>query len=64
MKKLNEAAGPTLVTVPMDVTKPQQVQAAVQRIEEETPEGLFALVNNAGVCVCVVAAIPVCVGSG
>jgi hypothetical protein len=53
MNQLKEAAGPTLVPLVMDVTKPEQVQAVLRRIEEEAPEGLFALVNNAGGCACV-----------
>lgn len=32
----------------LDVTKPDQVQAAADRVEAENPQGLYALVNNAG----------------
>lgn len=33
----------------LDVTKPEQVQSAADRVAEENPQGLYCLVNNAGV---------------
>lgn len=36
----------------LDVTKAEQVQSAADRVSEENPQGLFALVNNAGACLC------------
>jgi hypothetical protein len=40
------AAG--LVTVQLDVTKAEDIQALVDRVEHDHPRGLYALVNNAG----------------
>lgn len=37
-----------LHTILLDVTKPEQVQSAADRVSEENPQGLYALVNNAG----------------
>lgn len=33
----------------VDVTKAEQVQSAADRVSEESPQGIYALVNNAGV---------------
>lgn len=40
-----------LIPVLLDVTKAEQVQAVADRIDRENPQGIFALVNNAGACV-------------
>ena len=37
----------------LDVTKAEQVQSVADRVGEENPQGVFALVNNAGACLCV-----------
>ena len=39
-----------LHTLLLDVTKPEQVQSAADRVAEENLQGLYALVNNAGAC--------------
>lgn len=39
---------PNLVPLKMDVTKADQVQEVAEKVAEENPTGLFALVNNAG----------------
>lgn len=39
---------PSVTGVLLDVTNEAQVEAAVKRIASENPEGLYALVNNAG----------------
>jgi retinol dehydrogenase-16 len=36
-------------TLLLDVTKADQVQSAADRVDSENPQGLYALVNNAGV---------------
>lgn len=42
---------PNVAPVRMDVTREEEVNAAVARIAAEHPEkGLYALVNNAGGC--------------
>lgn len=42
-------SGPNMVAVQMDVTKQADVDRVVARIGEEAPQGLYALVNNAGI---------------
>jgi len=54
-QRLRVEAGPRLHLVNMDVRKESHVAAALKYIEENLPvgeEGLYGLVNNAGVCVC------------
>merc|ERR1712020_35319 len=54
-QRLRVEAGPRLHLVNMDVQKESHVAAALKYIEENLPvgeEGLYGLVNNAGVCVC------------
>lgn len=43
-----EALRPVL----LDVTKEEQVQTVADKIDAENPQGIFALVNNAGACTC------------
>lgn len=47
--ELRQAAPPELETVLLDVTLPEQIHQAVQRLEQISPHGLHGLVNNAGV---------------
>ncbi|XP_035693492.1 D-beta-hydroxybutyrate dehydrogenase, mitochondrial-like [Branchiostoma floridae] len=52
LKKLHAECSSRLSTVQIDVTDDGQVQAAVQQVRDSLPtgsEGLYALVNNAGV---------------
>ena len=50
--RLQEEAGENLIPLQVDVTRPEQIRAAVERITEEVGEaGLVGLVNNAGVAV-------------
>ncbi len=42
------ARHPSITGVLLDVTNEAQLEAVVQRIEAENPEGLYCLVNNAG----------------
>uniref|UniRef100_A0A0G4HIK6 Uncharacterized protein n=1 Tax=Chromera velia CCMP2878 TaxID=1169474 RepID=A0A0G4HIK6_9ALVE len=49
MNKLKAEASTSLTPVLCDVTKEDHVVAAAKTIEAECPEGLFAVVNNAGV---------------
>ncbi|XP_035668349.1 D-beta-hydroxybutyrate dehydrogenase, mitochondrial-like [Branchiostoma floridae] len=52
-KKLRAECSSRLRTVQIDVTDDGQVQAAVQQVRGQLPtgtNGLYALVNNAGVC--------------
>ena len=54
-QRLRVEASPRLQLVNMDVTSEDQVKNAVGYIEENLPlgcEGLWAVINNAGVCVC------------
>ena len=54
-QRLRMAAGARLTLVNMDVRSEEQVRQAVMFVRENMPkgaEGLYALVNNAGVCVC------------
>jgi NAD(P)-dependent dehydrogenase (short-subunit alcohol dehydrogenase family) len=51
-QRLRQEAGEKLIPLQVDVTKPEQVQAAGDRIAAEVGEaGLLGLVNNAGVAV-------------
>ena len=50
-ESLRGEASPRLVPVILDVTDPEQIAAAAERIEAESPNGLEGLVNNAGVAV-------------
>jgi hypothetical protein len=43
-----EGPGKQLVVMKLDVTKPEDIKALVARVEAENPQGVFALVNNAG----------------
>eukprot|EP00092_Neocalanus_flemingeri_P021658 GFUD01023493.1.p1 GENE.GFUD01023493.1~~GFUD01023493.1.p1 ORF type:complete len:356 (+),score=119.13 GFUD01023493.1:51-1118(+) len=54
-QRLRVEASPRLKLVNMDVTREEHVKMAVAYIEENLPpgcEGLWAVINNAGVCVC------------
>jgi len=54
-QRLRVEASPRLQLVNMDVTQPRMVQMAISYIEENLPpncDGLWAVVNNAGLCVC------------
>jgi len=54
-QRLRVEASPRLKLVNMDVTKEDHVKKAVEYIECNLPqgcEGLWAVINNAGVCVC------------
>jgi len=54
-QRLRVEASPRLKLVKMDVTKDEEVMKAVEYIECNLPlgcEGLWAVINNAGVCVC------------
>jgi len=54
-QRLRVEASPRLKLVKMDVTKDEEVMKAVEYIECNLPpgcEGLWGLINNAGVCVC------------
>jgi len=54
-QRLRVEASPRLKLVNMDVTREEHVKMAVEYIEENLPpncEGLWAVINNAGVCVC------------
>jgi NAD(P)-dependent dehydrogenase (short-subunit alcohol dehydrogenase family) len=48
---LREAGSPRLTPLTLDVTEPEQIAAAAERIEAEAEGGLDGLVNNAGVAV-------------
>jgi NAD(P)-dependent dehydrogenase (short-subunit alcohol dehydrogenase family) len=48
---LRAEASPNLVPVILDVTEPEQIAAAAERIDRESDGGLQGLVNNAGVAV-------------
>lgn len=50
-ESLRAEASPSLVPVILDVTEPEQIAAAAERIERESEGGLQGLVNNAGVAV-------------
>ena len=50
-ESLRQEASPNLVPVILDVTDPEQIAAAAERIEAESEGGLDGLVNNAGVAV-------------
>jgi len=54
-QRLRVEASPNLKLIKMDVTSDEQVAMAVKYVEDNLPqgeEGLYALINNAGVCVC------------
>jgi len=54
-QRLRVAAGPRLTLVNMDVRSEEHVRHAIHFVRENMPkgeEGLYALINNAGVCVC------------
>jgi len=54
-QRLRVEASPRLTLVNMDVRSEEHVRQAVRFMEENMPqgeEGLYGLVNNAGVCVC------------
>lgn len=50
-ESLRAEASPRLVPLILDVTDPEQIAAAAERIEAEAEGGLDGLVNNAGVAV-------------
>lgn len=50
-ESLRQEASPSLVPVTLDVTDPEQIAAAAERIEAESDGDLEGLVNNAGVAV-------------
>lgn len=39
---------PTLIPVKLDVTKNDEIKAVLDKVDRENPQGLYALVNNAG----------------
>ncbi|XP_077419502.1 11-beta-hydroxysteroid dehydrogenase type 2 [Vanacampus margaritifer] len=50
--ELRRTCSPRLTLLQLDITQPQQVQRALAEVRERLgPQGLWALVNNAGVCV-------------
>ncbi|XP_077376541.1 11-beta-hydroxysteroid dehydrogenase type 2 [Festucalex cinctus] len=50
--ELRRTCSPRLTLLELDITQPQQVQRALAEVRERLgPKGLWALVNNAGVCV-------------
>ncbi|KAJ3340955.1 (2R,3R)-2,3-butanediol dehydrogenase [Gonapodya sp. JEL0774] len=49
ISRLNALGIPNLKPVLMDVTRDDHVKAVRERVEKESPEGLYCLVNNAGV---------------
>merc|ERR1712106_1230786 len=54
-QRLRVEASHNLKLVNMDVTSEEQVKAAVKYVEDNLPQGedgLYAVINNAGVCVC------------
>jgi NAD(P)-dependent dehydrogenase (short-subunit alcohol dehydrogenase family) len=50
-ESLRGAASPRLEPVFLDVTEPEQIAAAAERVERESENGLAGLVNNAGVAI-------------
>src|ERR1700730_7250159 len=50
-EELKKAATQRLSTLLIDVTDGDGVRAAAERVEQESPEGLAGLVNNAGIAV-------------
>jgi NAD(P)-dependent dehydrogenase (short-subunit alcohol dehydrogenase family) len=50
-ESLRGEASDRLVPVFLDVTEPEQIAAAAEQVERESPDGLDGLVNNAGVAV-------------
>jgi len=46
--ELKESGSPNLVPVLLDVTSESSIKAAVEIINEKSPDGLWAIVNNAG----------------
>merc|ERR1712203_1215537 len=54
-QRLRVECSPFLKLVNMDVTRDDHVQHAVQYVRDNLPageQGLYALINNAGICVC------------
>jgi len=54
-QRLRVECSPFLKLVNMDVTRNDHVQHAVQYVRDNLPageQGLYALINNAGICVC------------
>ncbi|XP_049572974.1 11-beta-hydroxysteroid dehydrogenase type 2 [Syngnathus scovelli] len=50
--ELRRACSPRLSLLQLDITQPQQVRGALAQVQAQLePQGLWALVNNAGVCV-------------
>ncbi|KAM9825281.1 11-beta-hydroxysteroid dehydrogenase type 2 [Syngnathus typhle] len=50
--ELQRACSPRLSLLQLDITQPQQVRGALAQVQAQLgPQGLWALVNNAGVCV-------------
>lgn len=39
---------PNITGLIVDVTNEEQIRTAIARVEADCPEGLYALVNNAG----------------
>jgi NAD(P)-dependent dehydrogenase (short-subunit alcohol dehydrogenase family) len=50
-ERLRAAASSRLLPVFLDVTEPEQIAAAAERVERESEGGLAGLVNNAGVAI-------------
>ena len=50
-ESLRTEASDRLTPVTLDVTDPEQIAAAAEQVERESPDGLDGLVNNAGVAV-------------
>jgi hypothetical protein len=45
---LQKKGRPNLIALKLDVTKAEDIEAAVAKVDAENPQGLYALVNNAG----------------
>jgi hypothetical protein len=45
---LQKRGKPNLIAVKLDVTQAEDIEAAVAKVDAENPQGLYALVNNAG----------------
>jgi 3-hydroxybutyrate dehydrogenase len=45
---LQKKGEPNLIAVKLDVTKAEDIEAVVAKVDAENPQGLYAVVNNAG----------------
>jgi len=48
-KKLKAEASSNLTTLPLDVTKSDSIAGAVEIVRKQCPEGIWGLINNAGI---------------